>query len=226
MAKSSYVRNQVFLGIPAKNVKAHYEKIIANLAKKYAVSFIIVGRNDGQSAEDLLSIITDRLDNSSSAIFDATGGNPNVSLEFGFAEALDIPRSLFLSTHAAATPKSSPAIIADLGGKRRVQYKTESGLEAELTKFCKAHPYTVRFETAQKKLFRNKGKGEKKRLRSLSLKIIHRLDGREEVRRDEIVQGLEAEGYQNSEVESTLKKLHLSHILSCSAGRYSVVTIA
>jgi hypothetical protein len=46
----------------------------------------------------LLEVIKERRESSSFAVFDASGGNANVSLEYGYAEAFDIPRALYLST--------------------------------------------------------------------------------------------------------------------------------
>src|SRR5713101_7131391 len=125
------IPNQVFVGCPYKTVRAKYERAIDDLKKKFPLSFTIVGRGDGQEAEDLLGLIKERLFSSSHAIFDATAGNANVSLEFGLAESNDMPRTLYTSAHAAAKRASKDsAIIADLAGKRRNQYPQESKLRA------------------------------------------------------------------------------------------------
>ena len=117
-AQYAAVPNQVFLGIPWKTIRPKYDGIVEKLKKTFPISFVIVGRDQNQDAEDLLEVIKKRLQTSSYAIFDGTGGNANVSLEFGFAEANDIPRALYLSVHGAAkkATKESP-IIADLAGK-------------------------------------------------------------------------------------------------------------
>src|SRR4051812_37933573 len=82
-AQFAAIPNQVFLGVPWKTIRAKYEKITERLRKKYPLAFVIVGRDDNQDADDLLEIIKKRILTSSFAIFDATGGNANVSLEFG-----------------------------------------------------------------------------------------------------------------------------------------------
>jgi hypothetical protein len=115
----------VFVGLQWKNVRPRYEKCIDRLEKKYPLHFTIVGRKDAQDAEGLLGVITARLERSSYGIFDATSGNANVSLEYGYAEALVIPRVIFLSTHKASRQTGSGTIISDLSGKRRVEYKNE-----------------------------------------------------------------------------------------------------
>jgi len=158
------IANQVFIGCPWKIVRMKYERAIDSLSKKFPVSFIIVGRDDGQDAEDLLKIIKEKLLASSYAIFDATGGNPNVSLEFGIAEVNEIPRALYVSSHAAAARAShDSAIIADLAGKRRQQYAQEPRLRSLLNAFCRDHPYSKRFEVFLLKKFRRASKGAKKR---------------------------------------------------------------
>lgn len=113
-----------------------YERCVSYFRSRSALSFIIVGRSDSQDAKDLLELIKERLRSSSYAVFDATGGNANVSLEYGYAEALDMKRVLYVSTHGAGRRTSSdPPIIADLAGKVRNHYKQEEGLKRLLGEF-------------------------------------------------------------------------------------------
>lgn len=160
--KRTFIPNQVFVGLPWKNVRPKYDRIIRALEKKYPLHFSIVGRNDGQDAHDLFEIIKQRIESSSYAIFDATGGNANVSLEYGYAEGVDVPRAIFLSAHKAANRSTSSPIISDLGGKRRIQYKTEKALSNELHKLCREHDYTKRFEKALAVALKSSTKGAKK----------------------------------------------------------------
>jgi hypothetical protein len=140
------VPNQVFVGLPW-TCRTRWDHVIGWLRVRSPLSFIVVGRNDKQDAEDLLAVIKDRIDCSSYGIFDATAGNPNVSLEYGYAEAIDLPRVLYLSTHESARRAAKDApIIADLAGKRRNQYKQEKGLKRLLGEFSKGHSYTIRFD--------------------------------------------------------------------------------
>ena len=113
--KREFIPNQVFIGLPWKNVRPKYDHIIPMLEKKYPLHFTIVGRNDGQDARDLFEIIKQRITSSSYAVFDATSGNANVSLEYGFAEGIEVPRAIFVSAHKAAQ-KQTPGspIISDL----------------------------------------------------------------------------------------------------------------
>ncbi len=222
------IPNQVFVGCPYKTVRAKYERAIDDLKKKFPLSFVIVGRGDGQEAEDLLEVIKERLFSSSHAIFDATTGNANVSLEFGLAETNDMPRTLYLSSHAAARRASKDsAIIADLAGKRRSQYPQERKLRALLKEFCKEHNYTRRFETFLRKNFRLAKKGQKKTSRALALKIVHYLDGKPSVRRADLVQGLLADqsNYKQKEINAMISRLNKAGLLRTEPGRYSSVSV-
>jgi len=147
------VPNQVFVGLPWTS-RTRWDHVIGWLRARSPLSFIVVGRNDKQDAEDLLAVIKDRIDSSSYGIFDATAGNPNVSLEYGYAEAIDLPRVLYLSTHESArrAVKDAP-IIADLAGKRRNQCKQEKGLKRLLGEFSKGHSYTIRFDRFMQSTF-------------------------------------------------------------------------
>ena len=223
------IANQVFLAIPWKGVRPKYEKCIDSLRSRSPLSFVIVGRADDQDADDLLQVIKDRIGSSSYAVFDASGGNANVSLEYGYAEALDIPRALYVSTHGRATSsKSDPPIIADLAGKRRNQYKQEAGLRRLLDEFSRRHAYTIRFERFLIDTGRRRSKGAKKRNRALALKIIHALDGQRDVRRADVVQQLLADQsrYTEDEVNGMIWKLHNASLIRSQQGPYSRVQIA
>jgi hypothetical protein len=224
--KVNIVANQVFVGLPWRNVRPRYEKSIDKLHQKYPLHFTIVGRKDAQDAEDLLEIIKTRIDTSSYAIFDATGGNANVSLEYGYAEAVDLPRALYLSTHKAATGGKGGTIISDLGGKRRIEYTNEQSLRTRLNTLCKDHDYTKWFEAFLQKRVRPKKQGEKKRQRTLALKLIHHLDGREKARRADMVQSLQVNRYSEREISDMLSKLNKEGLLKVGRGRFSEVRIA
>jgi hypothetical protein len=222
--KSEVIPNQVFVGCPWKTVRPKYEKAIESLNKKYPLSFVIIGRDASQEAEDLLETIKTKLISSSYAIFDATGGNPNVSLEFGFAEANSIPRALYTSTHKASRRgDDQPAIIADLAGKKRNIYKTQKSLSQLLAALARNHNYTKQFEKALRESSASFSKGKKKRYRALSLKVIHALDGGQKMRRADLVQNLLAlvQGYDESEIDEVVRILHSQGLLISEAGRYS-----
>jgi hypothetical protein len=222
------IPNQVFLGVPWKTVRPKYERIIQKLRKTYPLSFVIVGREDDQDAEDLLEVIKKRILTSSYAVFDASGGNANVSLEFGFGDANDVPRALYLSTHMASkrASKESP-IIADLAGKKQNRYAQEAGLEKLLRQLCKGHAYTKRFEQFLTTSFHRRKKGDKKRLRSLSVKIVHQLDGEGKARRADVVQNLQADSsqYDRNEIDDMILRMHNAGLITSVQGPYSTVTV-
>ena len=166
------IPNQVFIGCPWKTVRKKYVDLREQLKKRFPVHFVIVGSEVGHSAEDLLNFIKSRLETSSSAIFDVSGGNPNVSLEFGYAEGRNIESALYISTHGKSG-RSTSSIISDLAGKRRKEYKNEKSLSRLVSEFSKNHPYTIKFEKAMRVLMNRFSKGQKKSFRALSLKIIH-----------------------------------------------------
>lgn len=224
--KVEIIPNQVFVGLPWRNVRPRYESCIDKLERKYPLHFTIVGRKDAQDAEDLLEVIKTRIDTSSYGIFDATGGNANVSLEYGYAEAIDLPRAIYLSTHKAASSAKGSAIISDLSGKRRIEYKNERSLSTQLESLCRNHDYTKRFEAFLNRNRRRLRGAEKRVRRSLALKQVHYLDGKNEVRRADLVQSVQAAGYTASDVEEMLKSLHTAGLLNVSRGRIAKVHVA
>ncbi len=120
MTKRTVIANQVFIGCPWRTIRPKYDRRIDKLNKKFSLSFILVGREQDQTAEDLLTVIKTKLLSSSYAIFDVTAGNANVSLEFGIAETSEIDAALYLNVHGANRRSSEDsAIISDLAGKRR-----------------------------------------------------------------------------------------------------------
>lgn len=227
--KSIVIPNQIFIGCPWRTVRPKYVQEIEKLKKKYPISFIIIGRETSQDAKDLLIVIKNKLESSIYAIFDCTSGNANVSLEFGIAEAKDLPRAIYLCTHGAGqkTVRKDTPIIADLTGKIRNDYKTQSQLGNLLQLRCKQQPYTIRFEKFLSKSFKSKKKGAKKRPRALALKLIHSLDDCDSKRREDVVRNLlaGAGGYSGQEINDMIIKLSKSGLIACSAGRYSVITI-
>lgn len=225
--KSKIVLNQIFVGLPWKNARQKYNRIILELEKKYPLHFTIVGHNDGHDAQSLFEIIKQRIASSSHAIFDATGGNANVSLEYGYAEGIGVPRSIFLSAHKAAQRSSSlTPIISDLHGQRRVQYKTEKPLSVELHKLCREHEYTKRFEKALTKILSGTNGGTKKSGRALAIKVIRALDGNTKISRTDLIQKLNTQGYKVAEIQTILKKLKSAAVIKFAAGNASPVHVA
>jgi hypothetical protein len=225
--KREPIPNQVFVGLPWKNVRPRYEKVIDKLSKKFPLYFTIVGRDDGQDALSLFEVIKARIESSSYAVFDATGGNANVSLEYGYAEGIEVPRAIFLSAHKAAqTGSASEPIISDLTGMRRVQYKTQASLSREMARLAAEHDYSKRFENALRAISKGWSKGEKKSGRALALKLVKALDGKPKMRRPDLVQHLQAQGYSERNTEYMLKRLHSEGVMKCTVGKYSEAYVA
>jgi hypothetical protein len=212
------VSNQIFLGIPWRNTKAKYERIRIELIKKYPLSFIIIGREPNQTASDLLEEIKNKIRTSDFTIFDATYGNSNVSLEFGFAEGLGIRRMIYLRQHGRTqSTNKDRAIISDLGGKRYSPYTTEATLKTLLTSFSKKHEYTIKFERYMNQ-FHNPGK---LRRRNISLKIIHEFDEKTILRKSEIAQRIQDEQpgiYSDGELIESITSLKDFSLLGCKGG--------
>jgi len=89
------IANQVFLGMPWKLVRPKYERAADRLKKSFPTSFIIVGRDESQDAEDLLEVIKRKLVTSFCALFDATGGNARL-IRARIAEGRGAPHAVFL----------------------------------------------------------------------------------------------------------------------------------
>lgn len=227
MARDTVIPNQVFIGLPWKNVRVTYDGVIDKLRTKYPIYFVIVGREGKQDAEDLLEVIKSRIQDSSFAIFDATDGNANVSLEYGYTEAMGVKRALYMSSRKKMPGRLESPIISDLAGKSRNHYKSVKTLRKLLDAFCKDHAYTKRFERFVTDSFRRKPKGEKKRRRSLALKIIRALDSKPLVRRDDVVNELQGDisKYGRAEIDEMIRRLNNGRLIQCPPGRHSKISI-
>ena len=78
-----------------------------------------------------------------------------------------------------------------------------------------------------KVMMQNFDKGEKKSYRALALKVIHYFDGKEVVRRDDLLHGVTALNpiYTEDMVDDCIKKLHAQKLIKVTKGRYSDVII-
>jgi hypothetical protein len=226
MPQTNVIPNQIFIGLPWKNIRAKYVRVADILSRSYPLSFVIVGREETQDAEELLDIIKRNIDSSSYAVFDATQNNPNVSLEYGYAEAQGIRKALYLCSRRTSGNKEH-SIISDLAGKRRNHWTTEKSLTSLMKRLAEGHPYTKRFRQFLASESGAMSKGAKRRARILALRIIHRLDGKIEDRREDVVQDLQVDvnRYKESEINSMIRKLHRSGIIVCGQGRYSNLAI-
>jgi hypothetical protein len=97
-----------------------------------------------------------------------------------------------------------------------------------MTEYSKNHPYTIKFDKAMRALTKRLDRGQKKSFRALSLKVIHYLDGKEEVRRDDLLHGVTSTNanYSDDVVDECIKRLHSQKMIKVTKGRYSDVVIA
>jgi len=219
------IPNQIFIGTPW-TMRAHYERFTERLEKFHPLHFVRMGsQKDRQYSDELFSLIKNSIRNSGAALFDVTKANPNVSLEYGFAEGVGVECYIFYCIHKR-TQANVPgtAIISNLGGKRRIQYTNVNALESELKKFCKNHPFTTKFEVSLKKAFGRLGKGKKKFYRTLAIKLVHGLDDRDDIDRSVLI-GRLSTNYRKADIELVIKKLHSVGIVNASVGGHSKVSI-
>jgi hypothetical protein len=153
---------QVFLGCPYRPAfRRTYQRLKRELEAESPLQLVMADTAAITSRDTLLGHITDLIRESGGCIFDATGGNPNVSLEVGVAHALGADFILTLNTRTrsrAATgqrgagsrrPGTDHAkpIIADLQGRNRIEYRSYSGLKKQLVdRFLRRLPYWKRWE--------------------------------------------------------------------------------
>ena len=80
---------QVFVGCPfLRAIRKNYDRLKADLEKETPLHVVLADTVAVTSTDYLLEHITARIRDSAACIFDATNGNPNVSLEVGIAHAL------------------------------------------------------------------------------------------------------------------------------------------
>lgn len=159
---------QVFVGCPfAKDVRKNYDKLKKELEAETPLSIVLADTVGVSSSDYLLEHITTLVRDSAGCIFDATGGNPNVSLEVGIAHTVPTDFILTLKTRKpragadskphepAAAGSEVRSIISDLQGRNRVEYKTYKTLRTKVEdRFLSGLAYMKRW-----KRFKNDHKG-------------------------------------------------------------------
>jgi hypothetical protein len=153
---------QVFVGCPfGKEIRRNYDRLKKDLEAETPVSVVLADTVGISSSDYLLEHITELIHDSAGCIFDATGANPNVSLEVGIAHTIPTDFILTLKTRKPRAGKGDPptpevrSIISDLQGKNRIEYKTYKTLRSKLEEqFLGDLPYMVRW-----KRFKNERKG-------------------------------------------------------------------
>lgn|SRR5574337_413607 len=209
---------QVFIGCPfAKAIRINYDKLKRDLEREFPIHVVLADTAAISSTDYLLEHITSLIRESAACIFDATGGNPNVSLEVGIAHALPAEFLLSMSTRK---PKKTPTsqvlakghevrpIISDLQGRNRIEYKTYTSLKDQIRRrFFPKLPYLNRWAEFQD---RNAS------LAPHALRVFEqlRLSGR--TQRTRVIAQLDGTGINPDDL---LKKLSEAKLLVIKRGR-------
>jgi hypothetical protein len=142
---------QVFIGCPfAREIRSSYDRLKREVEKETPLSLVLADTVGISSSNYLLDSITTLIRESVSCIFDATGGNANVSLEVGIAHTMPVDFVLTMRTRKpsakaqlreAGQPgtREVRTIISDLQGKNRIEYKEYGGLKKQLDHRYFAH---------------------------------------------------------------------------------------
>ena len=153
--------HQVFVGCPFDPaIRRNYDKLKKELEDETPLHVVLADTAAISSTDYLLEHITDLIRDSACCIFDVTGGNANVSLEVGIAHALPAQSLLTLRTRKPRAQKEAEgtlqragevkAIISDLQGRNRIEYKTYPTLKDEvLSRYLNKLPYMKRWTDYQ-----------------------------------------------------------------------------
>lgn len=151
--------HQVFVGCPYKrNTRGNYDRLKRELESETPLHFVLADTGAITSSDNLLDYIMELISDSAGCIFDATEGNPNVSLEIGIAHTLPANFLITVSTRKKRTKAEREAekeakaegevkaIISDLQGKIRIEYKQYPVLKREvLRRWLNELPYMQRW---------------------------------------------------------------------------------
>lgn len=155
--------HQVFVGCPfSSNIRNLYDRLKVDLERETPLHIVLADTAAISSTDYLLQSITSLIRDSATCIFDATGGNPNVSLEVGVAHALPASFLLALNSRKPRAVSGSGKtphrvsevrpIISDLQGRNRVEYKTYDSLKKQvLSRHLEPLPYFRRWTEFKKR---------------------------------------------------------------------------
>ncbi len=154
---------QVFVGCPFLiAIRENYDRLKEDLEKELPLHIVLADTTAISSTDYLLEHITNLVRESAACIFDATGGNPNVSLEVGIAHALPTEFLLTIYTRKPRTQQSAEKaleregerrpIISDLQGRNRIEYKTYPSLKRQvINRYLTKLPYMQRWAAFRKR---------------------------------------------------------------------------
>lgn len=148
---------QVFIGCPFLTaIRRNYDQLKLDLEAQTPLHLVLADTTSVSSTDYLLEHITTLIRDSAASIFDATGGNPNVSLEVGIAHALPTQFLLAMYTRRPRTQQKAAKaleaegerkpIISDLQGRNRIEYKTYPSLHSQVVqRYLNRLPYMQRW---------------------------------------------------------------------------------
>jgi hypothetical protein len=216
--KRPTVANRVFVGYPWKPYRVMWEALATDLHRRYPLHLLAIGREDGQPANQLLVKIMKAIDVSTLAIFDASLGNANVSLEYGYARSLLGEDYVYLFIDEDWTPPTGPGtpIISDLAGAVANKYRTvDARLRTAVKAICDRHPYTKRFNIFCRQ------RGYRGGTQKFLLRIIRQFDTKQSVLRRELIDETAHEARKPaSYVERYLKELNDGGLVTITRGNH------
>lgn len=219
------VQNRIFLAYQWYTYREKYERACNVLHQSYPVYFYAIGRPKGQPAETLLGKIESVLYSSSQAVFDASKGNANVSLEYGLARHIpNMKKHLFIDSTSVPTGTTpGTPIISDLAGTTANRWELDklNTLISHLKAIAERHPYTKRFRAYCRRQ-RLRG-GQIKR----TMMVIRLFDEEDSILRSEALDllGDRFKGSKRSEIVDLLTKMHSSELIKISRGNPSKISI-
>ena len=215
------VPNRFFIACPWKSIRPKYEQVVNELREEFPVDCVIVGRTTGQDAQELWTLIKKQIEESVTCIFDATGSNANIALEFGYAEALGKRCVLAICEHCKTTVNRDPTIISDLAGKVRTQWKTVTSLKEMLRREFEENSFIARFQD-----FVGSAKYGKKKSR-VAVSAIRELSGRQRMMKPDLIVAVQRTfaTYNSIDVRGVIDELGESGILAIKRGRHGGVSV-
>lgn len=132
-------KNFIFLGYPYTPAipKADYEGVVQDLEKEFPIRFWYF--LDELTTDEMMRKVWRAILRSDLAIFDVSGGNPNVAFELGLAIASQKRCMTLLKTGT-----QNPLGTADLGYAERAEYDSATTLKAKIRDIVLAKSSTAR----------------------------------------------------------------------------------
>jgi hypothetical protein len=150
--------HQLFIGCPfQKAVRKNFDRLKSELEAETPLHVVLADTAAVTTSDYLLEHITGLIRDSAGCVFDATGANPNVSLEVGVAHAIPANYLITMSTRKPRAASASTGgltarggevkpIISDLQGKNRIEYKNYPSLKKQLVaRYVANLPYMRRW---------------------------------------------------------------------------------